>query len=96
MLNRHQNSPGTASGDREAMQGIVDTFRVLLEHWIEHNAAHGTEFQKWAERASDAGLEEVSRKIAVAADCLRESNSHLHDAVAHVKPDEKERGHVSK
>ncbi len=94
MLSRNQNSRRIASGDRESVQG-VEVFRVLVEHWIEHNAAHGAEFDKWAKRATDVGLEEVARQISAAATCLRDSLGHLQSAVTHLKPAEKERKHVS-
>ena len=73
----------------------AEKFRVLLEHWIEHNAVHRAEFEKWASRAGDAGLGEVSGAITAAADCLRDSTGHLRDAMAHLKPGGKGRGHVS-
>jgi hypothetical protein len=29
----------------------LEKLRVLLPHWIEHNAEHAAEFRQWAERA---------------------------------------------
>ena len=63
----------------------VEKFCVLIEHWIEHNAAHGAEFEKWARRARDAKLEEVSQDISAAADGLREINGRLRDAITHLE-----------
>jgi len=31
-----------------------DKLRVLLPHWIEHNAGHAAEFREWAEKAGEA------------------------------------------
>ena len=31
-----------------------DKLRVLIPHWIEHNAERADEFRRWAEQASDA------------------------------------------
>ena len=94
MSGRQHNSPGTAPGDGDAIEGI-EIFRVLLEHWIEHNAAHVAEFEKWARRAGEAGLEETSREISAAADCLRNSTGRLRDAVDYLTAGRKERGYVS-
>ncbi len=95
MSDLQQDSQESSSGDAEAMQD-VEKFRVLIEHWIEHNAAHGAEFEKWARRARDADLEEVSQDISAAADVLREINGRLRDAITHLKCGRKEREYVSK
>ena len=94
MSHTHQDSGESTFGDAEVMQD-VEKFRVLLEHWIEHNTAHEAEFEKWARRARDADLEEVSRDISVAADGLREITGRLRDAMAHLKRSKKEKEHVS-
>jgi hypothetical protein len=44
-----------------------DKLRVLLPHWIEHNAEHAAEFHLWAEKARSAGQEEVAEEIDLAA-----------------------------
>jgi hypothetical protein len=44
-----------------------DKLRVLLPHWIEHNAEHAAEFRLWAEKARAASQEEVAEEIALAA-----------------------------
>ncbi len=94
MSGRQHSLRGTASGDGETVEG-VEIFRVLIEHWIEHNAAHGEEFEKWARRAGEAGLEKTSREISAAADCLRNSTGCLRDAMEHLKSGRKEKGYVS-
>ncbi len=94
MSHAHEDSGESTSGDAKAMQD-VEKFRVLLEHWIEHNAAHGAEFEKWARRARDVDLEEVSRDISAAADGLREITGRLRAAMTHLKRGRKEKEHVS-
>jgi hypothetical protein len=44
-----------------------DKLRILLPHWIEHNAEHADEFRQWAEKAHEAGLDEAGEEIALAA-----------------------------
>jgi len=44
-----------------------DKLRVLLAHWIEHNAEHAAEFRTWAEKARAIGQEEVAEEIDLAA-----------------------------
>jgi nickel/cobalt exporter len=44
-----------------------DKLRVLLPHWIEHNAEHTAEFRTWAEKARAIGQEEVAEEIDLAA-----------------------------
>jgi hypothetical protein len=86
----HHDSVESTSGDAEARQD-VDKFRVLLKHWIEHNVSHEAEFEKWARRARDADLKEVSCDISAAADSLREITDHLRDAMAHLRGGTKEK-----
>ena len=44
-----------------------DKLRLLLPHWIEHNAEHAAEFRSWAEKARAAGQEQVAHEIDTAA-----------------------------
>jgi hypothetical protein len=44
-----------------------DKLRVLLPHWIEHNAEHAVEFRNWAEKVRAAGQEEIAEEIDLAA-----------------------------
>ena len=76
-----------AMKDREKLQ-------VLLEHWVEHNAAHEEEFEKWAQRARQAGLEEVCREISGAADRLQEATRCLREALSHLGPGSEGGEHV--
>ncbi len=73
----------------------VEKFRLLLEHWIEHNVAHGAEFEKLARRTRDADMDEVSREIYAAAEGIRGINARLRNAMAHLKRGGQENEHVS-
>ena len=44
---------------------------VLLEHWIEHNSSHEEEFEKWAQRAREAGMDQVADDVCEAAQHVR-------------------------
>jgi hypothetical protein len=50
----------------------LEKLRVLLPHWIEHNAEHATEFRRWAERAGEA-----SEDIRAASKALEQANRAL-------------------
>jgi hypothetical protein len=58
-----------------------EKLRVLLPHWIEHNAEHAAEFRLWAEKARVAGQEEVAEEIALAAKELGWVNEALSAAL---------------
>jgi hypothetical protein len=58
-----------------------DRLRVLLPHWIDHNAEHAAEFRNWAERARAAGREEVAEEIDTAAKELGWVNESLSAAL---------------
>ncbi|MEW6751482.1 MAG: hypothetical protein AB1505_10975 [Candidatus Latescibacterota bacterium] len=69
--------------------------QVLLEHWIEHNAAHEKELAAWVERARGAGLEDASRQIAGAADRLAEAARALQRALDQLGAGGERNAHVS-
>jgi hypothetical protein len=50
----------------------LEKLRVLLPHWVEHNAEHAAEFRQWAERAGEAGED-----IRAAAEALEQANRVL-------------------
>jgi hypothetical protein len=58
-----------------------DKLRVLLPHWIEHNAEHADEFRLWAERARAAGQQDVADEIDTAAEELGWVNEALSAAL---------------
>jgi hypothetical protein len=55
----------------------LQKLRVLLPHWIEHNAEHAAEFREWAERARAAGQEGPATDIALAAEEMEWVNEQL-------------------
>jgi hypothetical protein len=58
-----------------------DKLRVLLPHWIDHNAEHAAEFRLWAEKARATGQEEVAEEIELAAKELGWVNEALTGAL---------------
>ena len=54
-----------------------DKLRVLLPHWIEHNAAHAGEFRQWATRAGAA-----REYMGAAAEALERATEALQSALA--------------
>ncbi len=59
----------------------LQKLRVLLPHWIEHNAEHAAEFREWAERARATGQEGPASDIALAAEELEWANEELEAAL---------------
>lgn len=56
-----------------------EKLRVLIPHWIEHNNEHASEFQRWAETASQTAtdlqaaaeaMQQVNRCLAIALEKL--------------------------
>ena len=50
----------------------LEKLRVLLPHWIEHNAEHAGEFRTWAERGREAEEQilEAARHLELANQAL--------------------------
>ena len=59
----------------------LDKVRVLVPHWMEHNAEHAEAFREWAERARQAGAPEAGDDIVRAAAAMEQSNQHLRAAL---------------
>jgi hypothetical protein len=59
----------------------VDEIRMLLPHWIEHNAEHAAEFRGWAERVQQAGEDSAAQGIVFAANALDAANDALQVAL---------------
>jgi hypothetical protein len=55
----------------------LDKIRVLLPHWIEHNAEHAAEFREWADRVQQAGKDSAAQGITFAANALETANDAL-------------------
>jgi hypothetical protein len=65
------------------------TFEQKLEklfgHWIDHNDSHKDTFFTWAERAKEAGLSDVAKKLDEAGQLSTQVTRQLRDAMAELK-----------
>jgi hypothetical protein len=59
----------------------VAKIRILLPHWIEHNAEHAAQFREWAERVQRAGEDSAAQGIVLAANALDTANDALQAAL---------------
>ena len=64
--------------DTEALRKLL----AMLEHWIEHSDSHAASYLEWAQKASGAGEEEVSREISLAIAESDSAKNHLKRAKA--------------
>ena len=62
----------------------IETLRILLAHWIEHNKSHEEGFREWAEKAEKLGKAEVYKMISKAADSLKAASDYLLEAKKHI------------
>lgn len=70
--------------DAEEREELLAKLRVLLPHWIEHNAEHAATFRTWAERARAAGDAHLAAHIEVVAQKIADANRDLEGLVEHV------------
>lgn len=54
---------------------------VIIHHWIEHNESHMAEYQKWAEKAEQLGMESIKVSIRKAIENLNQCNLSLKEAL---------------
>lgn len=62
----------------------LEKLRVLLSHWLEHNAAHADDYRAWVERVQAAGAEHVGEHLTGAIAKLAEVNRALAGALQHL------------
>ena len=70
--------------DAGAREELLAKLRVLLPHWIEHNAEHAASFRTWAERAEAAGDRHLAAHIEVVAQKIADANRDLEGLIEHV------------
>ena len=58
----------------------LEKLRVLLPHWLEHNASHGQEFTRWAELV-EGGNREIAALLKKAASALQAADAALGEAL---------------
>jgi cobalt/nickel transport system ATP-binding protein len=56
--------------------------QTMLDHWIEHGDTHAESYREWAQKASEAGEEEIAKEIYRAIDDNESVKSHLKRAKA--------------
>lgn len=59
----------------------LDKLRIILPHWIEHNAGHGDEFNHWAATMKDAGETEIADLLNRAGTLLQDADTVLREAL---------------
>lgn len=59
----------------------MEKLRVILPHWIDHNAGHGQEFATWAETLDSTGEQEVANLLKKAAAYLEQADLALKEAL---------------
>jgi len=65
----------------------LEKLRVLLPHWIEHNAEHAGEFRTWAERGREAGEQilEAAQYLELAKQALEKALEKLGGPLEHLR-----------
>ncbi|OGW37248.1 MAG: hypothetical protein A2010_09560 [Nitrospirae bacterium GWD2_57_9] len=71
----HDRDSGQAAEDLKKLQ-------VMLEHWIDHSDSHAENYREWADKASQAGEQEIAREIHLAIADSDSVKSHLKRAKA--------------
>jgi hypothetical protein len=79
----HRAERGHGAGS-EAESDVLAKLRILLPHWIEHNAEHAESFLVWAERARAAGDDHLAIHIEEAARKTEAANRDLEGGLKHI------------
>ncbi len=66
--------------NHQEKMSFAEKLTMLLNHWIEHNDSHQTDYKKWATQAKEEGHAEVVGKILEAMQLFQEGNQRLRQA----------------
>lgn len=83
MCDHNHNHP-SAGGPIQDKDKDIETLRILLAHWIEHNKSHEENFREWAEKSEKLGKARVAELISKAADSLNAASLYLLEAKKHI------------
>jgi len=72
------------SADGSRQDKDIETMRILLAHWIEHNKSHEENFREWAVKSEKLGKAKVSEMISKAADSLKAASCFLLEAKKYI------------
>ena len=67
-------------GNHQEKMSFAEKLTMLLNHWIDHNDTHQTDYKKWAAQAKEEGYDEVVEKILEAMQQFQEGNQRLRQA----------------
>ena len=71
----------------------VEKLKMLISHWLQHNADHGREYAKWAEVARKTGHATAAESIEKAVDLLAKADKAFEKALKSVGGPGKEHHH---
>jgi predicted component of type VI protein secretion system len=71
--------------DKASEMTFPDKMEKLLNHWIKHNRDHVQTYRTWAERALEAGMQDISKQIEEAAETSAKVDIALEKALEMLK-----------
>ncbi|MEA1921591.1 MAG: hypothetical protein U9N63_02955 [Pseudomonadota bacterium] len=86
MHEHHDHGPCDNDGhchscsNHQGKMSFAEKLTMLLNHWIDHNDSHQTDYKKWAVQAKEEGREDVVEKILEAMQLFQEGNQRLRQA----------------
>ncbi|MFP4160233.1 MAG: hypothetical protein ACLFMN_08450 [Desulfobacterales bacterium] len=74
----NHHDKGSEHGSQE--MPMHEKLEKMVSHWLKHNADHAETYRRWAQRARDAGLEDVARILESVAEESQAINKDLEKA----------------
>ncbi|MFW6011409.1 MAG: hypothetical protein ACOC8Q_02755 [Desulfosalsimonas sp.] len=59
---------------------VSEKLKKMVSHWLKHNADHAETYRKWAQRAREAGMDDVARILESVAEESQAINKDLEKA----------------
>ncbi|MFP4571971.1 MAG: hypothetical protein ACLFNW_03265 [Desulfobacterales bacterium] len=76
----HHHHDTQGNGHETEKMPMHEKLEKMVSHWLKHNSDHAETYRRWAQRARDAGLEDVARILESVAEESQAINKDLEKA----------------
>ncbi len=83
MTHNHHRDHDHHDGKHDHCTGempMAEKLTKMISHWLKHNADHASTYRQWAQRARDAGMEDVAEILESVAEESQAINADLERA----------------
>ena len=85
LLKKNQEEHTHNHGHKHDNGSDIGKLQKLLPYLLAHNRGHVADIEKWAQKAEEAGYQEVTGELKTAIELFNEVNNHFEEALRHIE-----------